>query len=174
MANNSNNIEIRSEKVRNIIGQIPPRLIRSGISVISIVLVLIIICSYFFKYTYTIKSEAYFINSGNRLIGIVKIPAIQYVKIEKGQKVFVYFPMIPGMSTEMIICEIDSIPRTTYLSKKEAWFDVSLKIPDPLKTISGKQIEIKSKIFAEVEIQTKKISFFDRIILPVKLLFHKE
>jgi len=46
-----NNIELRSEKVRNIIGKMPPALIRYGISSFFIIITLLIIGSSYFEYT---------------------------------------------------------------------------------------------------------------------------
>jgi|GEM_PF-2380939 len=52
MPNNYSNkdIELRSEKVRSIIGQIPPRLLRIGISIISLVVILASIAAYTIPY----------------------------------------------------------------------------------------------------------------------------
>lgn len=47
---NKDNIELRSEKVRNIIGQMPPFLIRWGNTIlIIIVIILLIVATYFYK-----------------------------------------------------------------------------------------------------------------------------
>lgn len=43
-------IELRSEKVRNIIGQIPSRILRIGITVISVIILLVILLFYFIPY----------------------------------------------------------------------------------------------------------------------------
>ena len=37
-----NNIELRSEKVRNIIGKVPPEIIRTGIGDITVILLILI------------------------------------------------------------------------------------------------------------------------------------
>jgi hypothetical protein len=50
-------IELRSEKVRNIIGQIPPFLVRSGIGVIALVVVLVLVVCYFIPYSETIDGQ---------------------------------------------------------------------------------------------------------------------
>lgn len=47
-------IELRSEKVRNIIGQIPPVLLRNGISIIGLSLLMLIIIAAFVPYQPTI------------------------------------------------------------------------------------------------------------------------
>lgn len=48
-------IELRSEKVRNIIGQIPPFLIRSGMGVMAVVIVLALVVSFFIPYYETVE-----------------------------------------------------------------------------------------------------------------------
>ncbi|MFV0362733.1 MAG: hypothetical protein ACK5LL_06550 [Suipraeoptans sp.] len=43
-------IELRSEKVRNIVGKVPPRLLRIGISIISAVILLVLLLAYTIPY----------------------------------------------------------------------------------------------------------------------------
>ena len=55
--NEENNIELKSEKVRNIIGQIPPGIIRFGISVLTIIFIGLFVGAYFFEYPQKISVE---------------------------------------------------------------------------------------------------------------------
>lgn len=48
----SDRIELRSEKVRNIIGTIPPALVRWGIVVITIILVMLMLVVFLVPYPY--------------------------------------------------------------------------------------------------------------------------
>ncbi len=48
----SGRIELRSEKVRNIIGTIPPALVRWGIAVITIILVMLMLVIFLVPYPY--------------------------------------------------------------------------------------------------------------------------
>lgn len=48
----SDRIELRSEKVRNIIGTIPPVLVRWGIAVITIILVILMLVVFLVPYPY--------------------------------------------------------------------------------------------------------------------------
>lgn len=48
----SDQIELRSEKVRNIIGTIPPALVRWSIVIITIILVMLILVVFFVPYPY--------------------------------------------------------------------------------------------------------------------------
>lgn len=53
-AENQHNIELRSEKVRNIIGQIPPFLIRWGNTILFVILLLLLVTGYFLKFYSTL------------------------------------------------------------------------------------------------------------------------
>lgn len=63
-------IELRSEKVRNIVGKIPPRLLRIGVSIISVTLVLVLVLAY------TIPYPEYRIIS----IKLYSTPAVETIK----------------------------------------------------------------------------------------------
>ena len=55
--NDINNIELRSEKVRHIIGQVPPALVRIGTMVITLVVIALVIASYTIRYPITIEAQ---------------------------------------------------------------------------------------------------------------------
>ncbi len=51
------NIELRSEKVRNIIGKVPPRLVRTGTVVITLVLIALAVAAYKIPYPLTVEAQ---------------------------------------------------------------------------------------------------------------------
>ena len=55
--NETDNIELRSEKVRHIIGQVPPALVRMGTVVITLVVIALGIASYAIHYPITIEAQ---------------------------------------------------------------------------------------------------------------------
>ena len=55
--NETDNIELRSEKVRHIIGQVPPALVRTGTMVITLVVIALAIASYTIRYPITIEAQ---------------------------------------------------------------------------------------------------------------------
>lgn len=55
--NETDNIELRSEKVRHIIGQVPPALVRIGTMVITLVVIALVIASYTIRYPITIEVQ---------------------------------------------------------------------------------------------------------------------
>jgi len=72
---NENNIELRSEKVRNIIGQIPPRLIRTGSGVFLAIFILISAGIYFYTFPYKIQTEANLWQTNDSINYSVLIPS---------------------------------------------------------------------------------------------------
>ena len=55
--NETDNIELRSEKVRHIIGQVPPALVRTGTMVITLVVIALAIAFYTIRYPITIEAQ---------------------------------------------------------------------------------------------------------------------
>ena len=55
--NETDNIELRSEKVRHIIGQVPPALVRTGTMVITLVIIALAIAFYTIRYPITIEAQ---------------------------------------------------------------------------------------------------------------------
>ena len=55
--NDMDNIELRSEKVRHIIGQVPPALVRTGTMVITLVVIALAIAFYTIRYPITIEAQ---------------------------------------------------------------------------------------------------------------------
>ena len=55
--NDIDNIELRSEKVRHIIGQVPPSLVRTGTMVITLVVIALAVAFYTIRYPITIEAQ---------------------------------------------------------------------------------------------------------------------
>ena len=55
--NDIDNIELRSEKVRHIIGQVPPALVRTGTLIISLVVIALAVAFYTIRYPITIEAQ---------------------------------------------------------------------------------------------------------------------
>lgn len=62
------NIELRSENVRNIIGRIPPMLIRSGTGLITLIITLLLAAAAFIPYPETLEGEVIMEESDNKYI----------------------------------------------------------------------------------------------------------
>jgi hypothetical protein len=175
MSNENENIELRSEKVRNIIGQIPPRLMRIGISVIFFVFVSVLIGTYFFEYDYSIQTTANISALSDSILIELKIPVNQIEKIKKGQKVILSFDNIPSMYGHQLIAELPEISKNIHISATGGNYLSRFYIPENETYKTGNNIKIDGTIEVKAIIQTGKIRFFDRIIGPINDVFkHQE
>jgi len=163
-------IELRSEKVRNIIGQIPPSIIRYGIIVIFLIIIILLTVSYFFKFPETINTIAYFKIQNNTPVTYVNIPANSIDKVKKGDKVIIIFDNILNLNNEKIETKIAVINSKININKKGAFCFLKLNLPNPLISVNGKTLIIKENISVNAKIITGNISVFDQIINPLKNL----
>lgn len=70
MATDKKDIELRSEKVRNIVGKVPPLLLRKGIVIISLVILFFVTGAYFMPYPETFHAKA----------KIITMPSVELIK----------------------------------------------------------------------------------------------
>ncbi len=174
MSENTDNIELRSDKVRNIIGQIPPRIIRVGITVIFLIVIGFLTGSYFFEYEYTVKTTALIEQSGDTTKIQVKVPANEIEKVKPGQKVVLSFDNIPNIFNEKSSVYIQSIPEKIYIATHDAFYYAVIIKSGKIKTLNGNELHLKGKIEVKAEIVCGKIRFFDKITGPVTKLLHKK
>ena len=170
----SDNIELRSEKVRNIIGQIPPMLIRFGITLIFFVIIGILAETYFFEYEYTINTTSTIVQHSDTTKIEVKIPANEIEKIKTGQKLIVDFDNIPNLYNQQIKTKIQTIPQKLHIQKTEAFYLAEITLTNSFLAESGKSILITDTITANAKIITEKISFFRRLTEPFLAIFRKK
>ena len=82
------NIELRSEKVRNIIGKVPPGIIRTGITDIILILLVLILATFFIPYPESVKASAVMTGTnGTNIHARLFIPYRYVTKIKKGMPV---------------------------------------------------------------------------------------
>lgn len=133
---NKRNIELRSKKVRNIVGKIPPITLRIGITVISAVIILVLALAYFMPYPQYYNTDIEIVI--NREYQIVRAPTSGY-----------YYNNIENESHIGVIVSSDSIIQVkskiegkilanTYDSHYVYKNDIiAVIIPDSILSISG-------------------------------------
>ena len=128
-------IELRSEKVRHIIGEIPSGIVRYGITIITIVLLVLLVGAYFIPYPETISAR---IEMTNRQQGTVDIPYKYVNTIKKGKNVSIE---LEGYDTEMYGAANGTITVTMHTPRQTAAgnvFTAQVKVTDcKYKIISG-------------------------------------
>lgn len=165
MGNNTDNIELRSDKVRSIIGQIPPWIVRSGISVIFLVIVVLMVGSYYFKYPYIITTTVEFSKKDNSFVGVVRIPANEISKIHKGQTVEIMFDNVKNMNNTTFSSKLKAVSTKLTISENIGYYKAVIDKIDGIElTKTTKGIAI---------IKTEEISFLDRILKPINNILTK-
>ncbi len=118
--NETKDIELRSEKVRNIIGQIPPRIVRIGITVMFMIVASLLGGAYFFEFDNTIKApvDLTLQNDSIRYTIPIPYPKSKYVKI--GQKLVITIQDIHHINT--FVQKIDS---TVFVNIKQSYINIT-------------------------------------------------
>ena len=106
-------IELRSEKVRHIIGEIPSGIVRYGIMIITIVILGLLVGAYFIPYPYTIDCKAVAID--NNKVTLL-IPYKYLNEIKKGAKVTIEFE---GYNSEAYPCKNGFITNISHIPVKQ-------------------------------------------------------
>lgn len=146
------NIELRSEKVRNIIGQIPSRIVRIGISVIFMVVLSLLAVAYFVKFTHSIDLKARLYHENNQIHYSIEVPQHQIKTIKKGQKLVISLSRQVNFSTS--IQEIDT---TLHVNKEHAYYLAH-------GLMSTASLQVDEAVIVDARIFTGKINTIDYIL----------
>ena len=127
-------IELRSEKVRHIIGEVPSGIVRYGITIITIVILVLLVGAYFIPYPETISAR---IEMTDRRQGTVDIPYKYVNTIKKGKNVSIE---LEGYDTEMYGAANGTITVTMHTPRQTAagsMFTAQVKVTDCKYKIIG-------------------------------------
>lgn len=128
-------IELRSEKVRNIIGQIPPLLVHSGMGVIALVVLITLTVSYFIPYYETVEGRVEILGDHREVL----LPYKDQWRVQTGQQVRVEmdgFPQAQFGVLSGVISKIHPAP----VKNGEMFLKVDMDLPDHLTTSNGNKL----------------------------------
>lgn len=151
-------IELRSEKVRNIIGQVPPVLLRYGISIIVLSLLMLVGISAFIPYQPDFEIEVTVEqNSAGEFSYTAHIPEKAMAKKNDFDNININDASeIPFPKRFQII----SISATTLITKDGIWHNAIL-IPDEKKAID---VRLENPVTIPARVNLKKISVLKWIL----------
>jgi len=158
------NIELRSEKIRNIIGKMPPILIRYGIGSFVIIITLLIIGSFYFEYTPSRRIDAKIKTSSSDTSIILYIPPSLKNNIKVGNQATIDFNSAQGTNNDykldVIINNIEK--ELTITSDGTFYAATAILTEDSKKHINN----FKSDNYAEIKANLflKKTSVLKHII----------
>jgi hypothetical protein len=145
-------LELRSDKVRDIIGQIPPKLLRYGISTIGLSLLMLVIISAFIPYQPSFDTEIMVTqNENGRLHFTADIPQ----RAMKAQSQMAYITVNSALELPLpdrfLINEISDM---AHLSQTEVWYVAELQ---PIENFS-QNVKLENNITFPAKIRLEKRS----------------
>lgn len=151
-----------SDEMQDIISAVPTRLIRWGMTLFSLVLVMIISLSAFIHYpdiiktTLTIKSDD---KTHQLIFGELLIPQSEIEKVKHGQSVLIKLKAYPFEQYGIISGKIESITRTLNYAGN---FSASVAIASNITSIN-KMISLDPGMMADAEVVTQDATILQRI-----------
>jgi hypothetical protein len=159
----------KSIAIQDIIGRVPSWIIRSGTTLVFLMVVLFLAGSWIFKYNRSISAPIIIVyenlalqknDHNNEIIGKVNIPSANITAIKPGQKVLIRLEQYPDAEFGMVtgvIQFISSLPENdTYL--------VLVDLPQGLVTTFGKEINLGAGLKGSAEIITEDSRLIEKII----------
>ncbi|MDC1107014.1 hypothetical protein OAT16_09930 [Prolixibacteraceae bacterium] len=133
-------IELRSEKVRNIIGKIPPLIIRLGISTISLIVIFFITTAFCYHFEEKIYCNSTLYPHNGKIRYEIAVPSNKINKVLLGQDISFHL-----QNTSKSTSTVTSIDSVIHINKKEHYYNVTgvLKID---KIILDEKITVPSTI----------------------------
>jgi len=158
-------IEIRSEKVRKIIGIVPHKIIYFGYSLFFVIFITLLTFGILFKSSYHIKTTIEITSDNGNKIGLLKIPAFEFSKIDIDDKVIVSFL---NYNNTTITSKVDSLSKEVQITNNSMHYFGYIKMQDSLITDSGFLIQHNDTLLGSATIITKPFSLFHRIASSYK------
>ena len=139
------NIELRSEKVRNIVGKIPPAVDRYGITIIGLVLVVVVAVSMLVPYKETVSFSVKFDPVRSKTEGVAYVEARQAGLLQKGSIVSI------KVMDETVVGEVVAVSEKRINGKYEVC----------IRTSENDEITVEDELDAEVVVMGK--SWFEAV-----------
>jgi len=152
---NKDNIELRSEKVRNIIGQIPPKIIRIGTAIFFSIFCFLLLGAYFFQFEPSIKTTALLTQKGDTIYYHLKVSTSDVINVKPCQKLLLNFDKV--LKNTMIETDIQYIDTTVFVSDTRSYMQVTGQVQSS-KMVLVDKIEVSATIF------TDRISIIDWLL----------
>ena len=160
------NIELRSKEVQDIMGKMPPSILRWATIAILFILVGLLIGSYFYHYPETLHGQIVIapnkeIKTNEMVRGIAQFPIYGSGKLLEGQKVQVRLMNFPENEYGYLTGRIKTILSTPNAKDQ---YQVIVIFPNGLITNSKQRLPANIELRGTAEIVVKDVRLLDRII----------
>lgn len=150
-------IELRSEKTRQLIGQIPPRLVRCGTTIIAIIVVALFAAAYYVPYPQKIEAEIVVIQSDSINEIAVLFPFEYVTEISIGMSATIEFEGYSATKFGYVEVVVSKIDKTIVNQEGFSFFKVNLKIVSKPFT---DELQIGQKGLVEILVAQKSLLEF--------------
>jgi len=197
MQEKEKDIELRSEDVQDVMGQVPPAILRWGITVIALVVLLLLVGCFIFKYPDTLTGKAtlttevppanilarasgkidklYVVNNQQVKAGTMPVckmllPAQGSGKVVVGQRANVRLNNFPDQEFGYLEGRVEHISDTP---DPDGMYVVEIRFPKGLVTNYGVKLPITRQMQGSAEIITEDVRLIVRFFNPIKKLLLK-
>lgn len=123
------NIELRSEKTRQIIGMVPSRIVRYGTLIISAIIIALLIAAYFIPYPDNLQVNAMVVNTEDGEQQIQAYVPYSYVStIHEGMNANIEFDGYPSADYGYTTAIVTDIDKGVYSIGGQNYFAIHMKI----------------------------------------------
>lgn len=123
------NIELRSEKTRHIIGMVPSGIVRYGTLIISLIIIALLVAAYFIPYLDNLQANAMVVEAEDGGYQIQAYVPYSYVStIQEGMSAEIEFEGYPSADYGYVSAIIYHIDRNVYNDNGKNFFKVELNI----------------------------------------------
>lgn len=172
MAEQKDNIELRSEKVRNIIGQVPSRIIRSGITTLFVVVMILLTGSYFFRYPDTLKGTTHLHSDSSSLyFATINLPYHFIGKIKSGQKVNIEMEGYPANNFGLLKGEVSQVFPTPLETNEASYFIVKVTLTNGMTSTQNKIITFYPNLKGKAKITIGEHRLLEKLLSPIVSIF---
>lgn len=156
---NEHNIELRSEEVQEIMGRVPPWILRWGITVIGIVMLILFIGACLFSYPETISGHVVIRrqpSGGQAPVGYATLPPARYGEVRAGQDVKVRTEIYPESEFGSIMGKVAAIATEP---DHDGNYPIQIAFPHGLVTTYGTRLPQGWTITgtAEIVVEDKRL-----------------
>ncbi|WP_212005505.1 hypothetical protein [Chitinophaga sp. HK235] len=152
--------EVRSEEVQEIMGKMPPWIIRSGISLIGVLIVGAFVWAGYFRYPDVLPLQVRITPGAQALVVQGNIPAAEAWRVKTGQPVMLRlaaypadtYGLLPGTVTAEAVAVNDSS------------FRVDIRLSQGMRSTTGQEIPSQPVLTGTAEIMTADQSVLQRIM----------
>lgn len=167
-------LELRSQDVQDVLGKVPPSILRWGISVIALVLIVLLVGAYLFKYPDTLSGQATISTriaaKGSAPVCTILLPAQGSGKVKVGQRALVRLIDFPDQEFGYLEGRVERISDTP---NADGNYLVQIHLPNGLVTNYGVQLPTNRQMQGSADIIIEDIRLLVRLFPPLKSILSR-